>query len=485
MPTTDDSRTVFNRVVQTRVSAASMRRSCSILILSIFLAGYCTPLQADETPGSSDRKASPRNISRWIRDLDADRYIVRRTATENLIGAGKAAVEPVAKALVDANLEVSTLGILVLRELAMNGDIRTEKAAEASLQELAKTKVASASRLARESLVALAGVRQRRALKKLRELGAKIESSSVLTGFQQTNYLALRFGSAWQGQIEDLERLKWLGGIQEVSFDGQRFTDAWIRPVRYLPDLQRLVIRHAGITDSGLQVIRTLKDLQAVDLMYTPITDTGLKELQHATKLRRVRAYGTRITPAGVDDLKKTLAQVEIDYKRGAFLGVRCQQAPGPCDVTMVTPNSAAAKAGVQTGDTLVQFAGHAVHSFEDLRQLIAERQVGDTVTIQVARGGQRISTQLHPRKGNPLGLQAKPHPFGCQVVRTDKGSAAAEAGLRPDDIIFQMNQDRVTDFESITKLLTQHQADQPVAIRFGRAVKVVPLKVTFGEWQE
>jgi len=69
--------------------------------------------------------------------------------------------------------------------------------------------------------------------------------------------------------------------------------------------------------------------------------------------------------------------------------------------VESVDADSAAAKAGLQKGDVIVEFAGERVRSVAQLRRLIRETPAGRTVSLQVIRDGQArtLSATLQPRK--------------------------------------------------------------------------------------
>jgi membrane-associated protease RseP (regulator of RpoE activity) len=66
-----------------------------------------------------------------------------------------------------------------------------------------------------------------------------------------------------------------------------------------------------------------------------------------------------------------------------------------------VDKDSAAAKAGLQKGDVIVEFAGERVRSAAQLRRLIRETPAGRTVSLQVFRDGQArtLNAKLEPRK--------------------------------------------------------------------------------------
>ena len=70
--------------------------------------------------------------------------------------------------------------------------------------------------------------------------------------------------------------------------------------------------------------------------------------------------------------------------------------------VVSVEADGAAAKAGLQKGDVIVEFAGERVRSDAQLRRLIRETPAGRTVSMQVIRDGQArtLSAKLQPRSG-------------------------------------------------------------------------------------
>jgi membrane-associated protease RseP (regulator of RpoE activity) len=75
----------------------------------------------------------------------------------------------------------------------------------------------------------------------------------------------------------------------------------------------------------------------------------------------------------------------------GAFLGVAVDGRTGSDGVTLgsVVADSAAARAGLRGGDVIVRLDDRPLASFEDLRQAIAGKRPGDTVTLLYLRDGE------------------------------------------------------------------------------------------------
>lgn len=168
--------------------------------------------------------------------------------------------------------------------------------------------------------------------------------------------------------------------------------------------------------------------------------------------------------------------------------------------VEKVEADSPASKAGLVSGDVIVEFAGEKVRSVAELRRLVGETPPGRTVQIRIRRNGEKkaLSATLEARQeglghwmsrmrdqfwpevnmpahafsfnfGGPrLGISADrltpqlAEYFGVKqgkgvlVREVDAGSAAEKAGLKAGDCIVQVDS---TPVESVMDL---HQALAP-----------------------
>ena len=248
---------------------------CQLACAGCVLLGMGLPSAAAQnpTPAGVEVTAGPEQISQWVRDLDGNRFVVRRNATDALIRAGRVAVEPLLAAMAKGSLEVSTRGVYVLKALATSRDAATEEAAVAALHQLSTSTSPSTARQAAEAITALGAVRQQRALTELEELGAQITTYDNAVFLAQVNSLRLEIGLNWRGTVADLERFRWLPDVQEVHFVGPQVTDEWVRNVEFLSGVTKVVIKHGRITDDSVRTLCKIKHLSQVYLMYTPVTD--------------------------------------------------------------------------------------------------------------------------------------------------------------------------------------------------------------------
>lgn len=132
-------------------------------------------IQADE-PASAVAKPSPAEIARWVQDLDADAYPVREAATAKLVGAGTAAVEPLAAAVLSESAEVAWRAGTSLQRIAVHGDEATLDQVSAALQKLSAKRPAL-TKLVGEIKVKQQKYRHKRAVAKVRALGGGLSGN--------------------------------------------------------------------------------------------------------------------------------------------------------------------------------------------------------------------------------------------------------------------------------------------------------------------
>ena len=143
--------------------------------------------------------------------------------------------------------------------------------------------------------------------------------------------------------------------------------------------------------------------------------------------------------------------------------------------VVGVEPNSPALKAGLKVRDIIVGAGGRAVRNSADVRNRAGLTPVGEEIELRLLRGGQTI--QVKARVGEPfvatnLSGEAIPQLVGAKVsdiepgmpmhgtvtgaiiVAIENGSAAAQVGLQPGDIIYGANRRRVQGVKDLLAAL-------------------------------
>jgi serine protease Do len=155
--------------------------------------------------------------------------------------------------------------------------------------------------------------------------------------------------------------------------------------------------------------------------------------------------------------------------------------------VAEVTPDSPAAKAGIQRGDIILELNGQPVNEPDDLSARVSQIAPGTKVHLQISRNGQMrdvdvtlselpekaeasapgeansaalqgVQVQnLTPGIRQDLGISASTH--GVVITSVDPSSAAAAAGLDRGDVIQEINRKPVRDVNEYRQALAEAHA--------------------------
>jgi Leucine-rich repeat (LRR) protein len=82
-----------------------------------------------------------------------------------------------------------------------------------------------------------------------------------------------------------------------------KITNAGVKEVGRIRELEKLDLSHTKITDTGLNHLAALTQMRSLDLRGTEITDTGLRELSRLKRLEALELGSTNITDAGLKEL--------------------------------------------------------------------------------------------------------------------------------------------------------------------------------------
>lgn len=462
-----------------------MRMWAVLVATSCWWACATAPISAEEPPEPKPLAAtegtSPEELDTWVRDLDADRFVVREIATQKLAAAGAGAVAPVLRSLEGASLEASMRAIVVLREIAKSADPEASEIAENALRKVAATESSSAVR-ARESLALLENDREDQAIKALRSLGATIQRWSFLQ--EESPDLWVSIDDQWRGTETDFLYLRRIKRARRLDLVGAKITNQTLQCLRYVPELNILTLRECAITDAGMQAMRDLNSLEVLVVFFSPLTDHSLKQLEELKQLRELYVYGTQMTEQGVQPLAQKLAVV--DRRNGGLLGVsggRGDLEQTPCVLQNLQPDSAAAQAGCEPDDIVVKIGDNRIRHFKDLQASISKYRAGDVVKLEIVRGLE-LEPQLVHRADVPLGIQCEPAAVGVRVTKVELDSPADRTGIQVGDLILRFDGEAVAS-DSELKKTYESSAVGAIEIALLRNSQTLTKEVTLQKWSQ
>ena len=161
--------------------------------------------------------------------------------------------------------------------------------------------------------------------------------------------------------------------------------------------------------------------------------------------------------------------------------------------VSQVVDGSPAEKAGIHTGDVITSVNGQSVKSNGELRNAIGLMRVGDKVEIGLLREGKPLhvtaviadTTTPQASSATPEGihkafegatLEDAPDGGGALVKAVEPGSAAAEVGLRNNDVIIGANRSKVTNVQQLRDR-AKNSAVLVLEVRRAKAIVLIPLR--------
>jgi serine protease Do len=182
-----------------------------------------------------------------------------------------------------------------------------------------------------------------------------------------------------------------------------------------------------------------------------------------------------------IQDVNKAIAQsLELDKPRGALINA-------------VEIDSPAEKGGIEPGDVIVGINGQDIVDADDLPHLVGMLAPSTKAKVEIIRKGKRKSLKViigaldgdevaiveTKENSDILGLSVKPVeqdqlralrlPGGALVTEVLAQSPAAQAGIKPGDILVQLGYSRIDDTDEYLQIIQELPKNTPILVRLYR----------------
>lgn len=199
------------------------------------------------------------------------------------------------------------------------------------------------------------------------------------------------------------------------------------------------------------------------------------------------------------DNVNYAIGSVGIDGNR-PFLGVQKDSDEDPDQPGMsvqIVRGSAADKAGLRSNDVILKLNDTDINKWEDITTVMKAAQPGDKIRIDYTRNGKAgtVEAELTRRNAVKADPEALRHGFlgvtqrgnadsdmAGVVIGVVEDSGVEEAGLQDDDVLLQLNDTPINDWEDITDFMDYTKPGESVQVTYSRNGQQQTTTVVLGE---
>jgi hypothetical protein len=361
--------------------------SCILLVIWLVSGNTLLPISIAQQPPELAQPDRQKQIADWISDLGDSDYSKREFATIQLNLNKKDAVRLAAKALETATGEQADRLFQLLSSIAADPYTTDGEFAYDAIGEIARFRSTSRAVRAQKILQAIGDHQQDVSQTKLLSMGIDVRDRQlqiISSKVEVPN--ALVIDETFDGDVEDLECIRWLSMVSFVKLEGARINRRLLTFVTKMPNLNRLQLVNTNLQKADIEVLLDAPELDLLEFIYAPIGDESIELISQLPVIGNLYLFGTQLTADGSRALKEKVDGPELLVSRGGFLGVQCMQSS--VVIEDVVPNGAAQAAGLRRHDRVLSINGKPVYVFEDIRRELANHAPGEQVSIQFERSG-------------------------------------------------------------------------------------------------
>lgn len=169
------------------------------------------------------------------------------------------------------------------------------------------------------------------------------------------------------------------------------------------------------------------------------------------------------------------------DIKKGLIGIVSKSKDPyeNETEIAAVRARSPAESAGIEAGDKIIAVEGTAVRRHQEIRQVLGRFDAGEVIRISLEREGTPLDIELTLAESIP---PLQPQRLGLIVSEVTEDERAeivvdailpgspAEKHLQVGDVVTQIGDTRLSEIESLRRLMISAEPDKPLEVHFQRA---------------
>ncbi|MBS0203795.1 MAG: PDZ domain-containing protein [Planctomycetes bacterium] len=334
-----------------------MRVCAAVLVFAATGLAYVTGswAQDDESP-VQDAPQVPNfsaEIEADLKTLSAPEFKVREAASQRFLARKLDAVEPLFYLALNGTAEASVRAFDLLRQLNRDGDDATIRATEMAFEALSESENPTIAMRAEGAM----------------EANAPVRRSKAIAAFLK------------------------LGGIMRYFSDDGEVTDTPSNAIA-------LVTLHPDVWkggDEGIRILRRIDDFRG------------------RADRRAIAVFVIKgsISKNAVEELR-TFPNTVVQERGKAQLGVTPNSFVAREDgmqIQEVKPGSAAARAGLISGDVIVKFGAHRITSFEGLVEKIGDCEPGEQIPVVYVRNFTEMTATVELQGWEGIGTPRKAPP--------------------------------------------------------------------------
>ena len=152
--------------------------------------------------------------------------------------------------------------------------------------------------------------------------------------------------------------------------------------------------------DAALSVLKDLRQVNFLTIDQAKLTDAAFAHIGNMQELHHIQLHGTKFSLAAMLKFHQEHPQVSFMAMGEAMLGVNSDFHSTPCTLTTVSPQTAAAQAGLQAGDVIQKLDGREIRDFSELTMHVYSHKPGDELQVVYQRGTEtrEVKVKLQPR---------------------------------------------------------------------------------------